>query len=135
MTNEIKVPYGMWDVNGKWAHNKNLDISKSEQWQRNLANGFITESDDVFQTARGVLNRLGDTQGDYEVRYALIKCLDQIAQYELDNDYLNAIIDGSWDSADEVICNRRRELSKNPLGKPIEEVTLKMLNEKLDKLL
>jgi len=135
MGDEIKVPYGMWDVNGQWMHNKNLGITEAEQRKRNLANGFVTESDDVFQTAQSVLHRLGDTQGDRECKLALVKCLDQIAQYELDNDYLNAIIDGSWASADEVIFNCRSKRANNPLGKAPEPITLETLNEKLDKLL
>lgn len=135
MTDEIKVPYGMWDVNGQWMHNKNLGITEAEQRKRNLANGFVTESDDVFQAVKTLMYRLGDTAGDREVKLVLVKCLDQLAHYELDIDYLNAVVDGSWASADEVIFNCRSKRNNNPLGKAPVPITLETLNEKLDELL
>jgi len=44
MNDNVKVPYGMWDVNGQWMHNKNLGITEDEQRRRNVENGFYVES-------------------------------------------------------------------------------------------
>jgi len=135
MTDSTIKPYGVWGVNGQWMHNKDLGISEDEQHRRNISNGFIVGSDDVHLAAKDLIYRLADTEGDRKVKKVLIMCLNQIAQNELDNDYLNAIIDGSWDTADEIIFRRREKRANNPLGKPEEPITLEIINEKLDRLL
>lgn len=39
----VKIPWGHWDINGKWFHNHLLDMSKEEQQRQNLKNGYVCD--------------------------------------------------------------------------------------------
>jgi hypothetical protein len=57
-----------------------------------------------------------------EAAKKLIYELDNaIMHLDEDNDYLNSIINGTWEDADEIIANKREKIKNGPTEKKLEE--------------
>jgi len=44
----VKIPWGMWDLYGRWTPHGNIEMSESEQFRQNLENGYFDRTINLY---------------------------------------------------------------------------------------